>query len=129
MAAPVITDYFGTQAEVVTSLADVDATISPTNPCLVIPLAGLASTKFDDVASTAYPDSWMFALLSRVYAFTKADAEEKSFIEVADPTLNLGTRDGQVMEVQDFRLSVFKKRSQVLVFDPDHVNPGYVPPA
>jgi hypothetical protein len=129
MAAPVITDYFGTQAEVVASLADVDATISATNPCLVIPLAGLASTNFNEVVATAYPDSWMFALLSRVYAFTKADTEEKSFIEVADPTLNLGTRDGQVMEVQDFRLSVFKKRAQVLTFDPDHVNPGYVPPA
>ncbi len=129
MAAPTIADYFGTQAEVVTNLANVTATISAKNPCLVIPLAGLASTNFNEVVATVYPDSWMFALLSRVYAFTKADSEEKSFIEVADPTLNLGTRDGQVMEVQDFRLSVFKRRSQLLVFDPDHINPGYVPPA
>jgi hypothetical protein len=129
MAAPTIIDYFGTQAEVVDDITDIAAPISAANPCLVIPLAGLASTGLSEVASTVYPDSWMFALIKRVYEFTKADAEEKSFIEIADPTLNLGTRDGKVMEVQDFRLSAFKPRSQILTFDPDHVNPGYVPPA
>jgi hypothetical protein len=129
MAVPTITDYFGTEAEVVDDITDVVATISPTNPCLVIPLAGLASTGLSEVASTAYADSWMFALVKRVYEFTKSDTEEKSFIEIADPTLNLGTRDGKVMEVQDFRLSAFKLRSQLLTFDPDHINPGYVPPA
>jgi hypothetical protein len=129
MPAPTITDYFGTEAEVVTDLLNVTTAVTAANPCLVIPLAGLASTGLADVASTPYPDSWMFALIKRVYEFTKADTEEKSFIEIADPTLNLGTRDGKVMEVQDFRLSAFKQRSQVLTFDPDHINPGYVPPA
>jgi hypothetical protein len=127
MAAPTIADYFGSQAQVVTATSAITATISAANPCLVIPMAGLSTTGLSEVASTAYPDSWMFSLIKKVYAFTKSDTEEKSFIEVADPNLALGSRDGKVVEVQDYRLSVFKLRSQILEFDPDQVNPGYVP--
>jgi hypothetical protein len=127
MPAPTITSYFGTAAQVVTDLSSVTATISASNPALVIPFSGLNATGLTEVASMAYADPLALAILKLIHIFTKSDVDELTSIEILDPTLNLGTRGGKVVEVMDYRLSAYRARSQVVDFDPDQLRPDYVP--
>lgn len=127
---PNISDYFGSQAQVVDKLAHVTATISATNPCLVIPLAGLSSTGFTRVDSTIHPDAWLAALLKKAAAYTKSDADETSMIEIAEPQFLLNTRSLNTVLTWDYRLSVnqiYRTPGQSLEFDPDNIRPDYSP--
>jgi hypothetical protein len=127
MAAPVLSDYFGPGSQVVVDTADITATISPTNPALVIPMSALASTGLSVVASMSLPDPVFFAIFKKVYSFSRADVDEKTYLEVSEPALNLTSRDGKVVESLDYRISAFRNRSQVIDFDPDQLVPTYVP--
>jgi hypothetical protein len=127
MAAPVLTDYFGTGSQVVTDVADITATISATNPALVIPMSALTSTGLSVAASMSLPDPVFFALFKKVYLFSRADVDEKTFVEVSEPSLNLATRDGKFMETLDYRISAYRLRSQNIDFDPDQLTTTYVP--
>lgn len=127
MSAPVLTDYFGIGSKIVTDLSDFPLDTSPQNPCLVIPMSALLDVGLSDVASMALPDPLFFAIFKKVYRFSRADIDEKTMVEVSEPSLNLVTRDGKFMEALDYRLSAHRLRSQIIDFDPDHLNPAYVP--
>jgi hypothetical protein len=127
MAAPVFTDYFGPGSQVVTDVADITATISATNPAIVIPMSALASTGLSVPASMSLPDPVFFALLKKVHVFSRADVDEKTFLEVSEPTLNLATRDGKFVEALDYRISAYRNRSQTVDFDPDQLTTTYAP--
>jgi hypothetical protein len=130
MTVPVITDYFGSQAEVLTDITDITATIDASNPVLVIPFNGLASVGLNNVANAVHPDVWLSALIKRAYTFTKSDVDEDSMVEIADPTLTLNTRKGNTVVSSDYRLTVnqiFKLAGQTLEFDPDNIRPDYTP--
>lgn len=130
MARPLITDYFGTQAEVVTDITDVTATIDASNPCLVIPLQGLSTVGLSNVASAAYPDAWFAALIKRTHNFTKGDVDEDSMIEIAEPTMTLNTRKANTVISYDYRLTaneIYRVAGATLEFDPDRIQPDYAP--
>jgi hypothetical protein len=127
MSAPVLTDYFGTGSKVVTDILDFTLAISAQNPALVIPMSALLDVGLSDPTSMNLADPVFFALFKKVYRFSRADVDEKTFVEVSEPSLNLATRDGKFMETLDYRISAYRLRSQVIDFDPDHLNPAYVP--
>jgi hypothetical protein len=72
-------------------------------------------------------DPVFFAIFKKVYKFSRADVDEKTFIEVSEPSLNLTTRDGKFMEALDYRFSAYRNRSQTIDFDPDQLTATYVP--
>jgi hypothetical protein len=127
MSAPLLTDYFGTGSKVVTDLLDFTQEVSPQKPALVIPMSALLDVGLSEVASMSLPDPLFFAIFKKVYRFSRADIDEKTMVEVSEPSLNLATRDGKYMETLDYRISAYRLRSQVIDFDPDHLNPAYVP--
>jgi hypothetical protein len=127
MSAPVLTDYFGTGSKVVTDLLDFTQEVSPQKPALVIPMSALLDVGLSEVASMSLADPVFFAIFKKVYRFSRADIDEKTMVEVSEPSLNLATRDGKYMETLDYRISAYRLRSQVIDFDPDHLNPAYVP--
>jgi hypothetical protein len=127
MSAPLLTDYFGPGSKVVTDLLDFTQEVSPQKPALVIPMSALLDVGLSEVASMSIPDSVFFAIFKKVYRFSRADIDEKTMVEVSEPSLNLATRDGKYMETLDYRISAYRLRSQVIDFDPDHLNPAYVP--
>jgi hypothetical protein len=127
MSAPLLTDYFGTGSKVVTDLLDFTQEVSPQKPALVIPMSALLDVGLSEVASMSLPDPVFFAIFKKVYRFSRADIDEKTMVEVSEPSLNLATRDGKYMETLDYRISAYRLRSQVIDFDPDHLNPAYVP--
>lgn len=127
MAAPILSDYFGPGSQVVTDVLDITAEISATNPAIVIPLSALASTGLSDVASMMLPDPVFFAIFKKVYLFSRTDVDEKTFVEISEPSLNLATRDGKFVETLDYRVSAYRLRSQSIDFDPDQLTVTYVP--
>jgi hypothetical protein len=127
MSAPLLTDYFGTGSKIVTDLLDFTQEVSPQKPALVIPMSALLDVGLSEVASMSLPDPLFFAIFKKVYRFSRADIDEKTMVEVSEPSLNLATRDGKYMETLDYRISAYRLRSQVIDFDPDHLNPAYVP--
>jgi hypothetical protein len=127
MSAPVLTDYFGIGAQVVTDPMDITAALSPQNPALVIPMSALADTGLSVVASMSKPDPLFFAIFKKVFKFSRADIDEKTMIEISEPSLNLATRDNKYMETLDYRISAYRLRSQNIDFDPDELDPAYVP--
>lgn len=127
MAAPTITDYFGPGSKVVSDLAEFTETISAQNPVLMIPMSALLATGLSDPESMGKPDPVFFAVFKRVHAASRADVDEKTYLEVSEPSLNLTARDGKVMESLDYRITAFRNRSQVIDFDPDQLIPTYAP--
>jgi hypothetical protein len=127
MSAPSLTDYFGIGAQVVTDPLDITATLSATNPALVIPMSALADVGLSVALSMSLPDPVFFAIFKKVYRFSRADIDEKTFVEVSEPSLNLATRDGKFMETLDYRISAYRLRSQNIDFDPDQLTATYVP--
>jgi hypothetical protein len=127
MSAPLLTDYFGTGSKVVTDLLDFTQEVSPQKPALVIPMSALLDVGLSDPASMSLADPVFFAIFKMVYRFSRADVDEKTFVEVSEPSLNLATRDGKFMETLDYRISAYRLRSQSIDFDPDQLTSAFVP--
>jgi hypothetical protein len=127
MSAPVLTDYFGIGSQVVTDPLDITTVLSVQNPALVIPMSALSDVGLSSAASMLLADPVFFAIFKKVYRFSRADVDEKTFVEVSEPSLNLATRDGKFMETLDYRISAYRLRSQSIDFDPDQLTTTYVP--
>jgi hypothetical protein len=127
MSAPVLTDYFGTGSKVVTDILDFTLEVSPQKPALIIPMSALLDVGLSEAASMSLADPVFFAIFKKVYRFSRADVDEKTFVEVSEPSLNLATRDGKFMETLDYRISAYRLRSQSIDFDPDQLTTTYVP--
>jgi hypothetical protein len=121
---PTIKQYFGTDSVVLTDILNYTGpAISAQNPVLVIPFSSFADMKMTNPASMEFADAIFYAFLDRVRLWTRADVEEASMVEAADPALSLSNRAGYIVEVLSYSVNIFKARSQVIAFDPDDIRP------
>jgi hypothetical protein len=61
-------------------------------------MSALLDVGLSEAASMSLADPVFFAIFKKVYRFSRADVDEKTFVEVSEPSLNLATRDGKFME-------------------------------
>ena len=72
----------GTGIELATSTTAIAATISPTQPAIVIPMSALLAAGLNDVGSMDEPEKVLLAILKKVQAFSSAAATQTSLRSV-----------------------------------------------
>lgn len=119
MANPTISDYFGSQAEVLTT----EATLTPdsTDPILVIKLSDFDDVGLNTVENLDDPDKILAAIIKKAKVFTDADTAEDSGVEIANPTKSFTTRKNASVVAIAYDVAFFIPDPTSNGVDPDQV--------
>ena len=99
MAAPTINDFFGQNAQILTSSVQVWA--APDVPVLVIRYDDSASQAWNNLTSSseAYvPEKWITAITRKIRDFSNANTDDVPNVVIEDPIVGLESRDGELRD-------------------------------
>lgn len=119
MASPIISDFFGPGATVLTASGSVTA--SSSDPALVIKFSDFASLGWGTPSGATDPEKWITAIILKLRAYTAAATTEESNIVVQAPFLGLTTRNSVQKREYSYTLQIYEPDTGAANPDPDNV--------
>ena len=123
MPAPILSDFFGTNATVLTADATITATTAA--PALVIYFADLSDVGLDDTASATAAQAWFGAFLKKAEAFTTANTDEVPNITVSGPdeftSFTVLQRNSASKIERPYTVNTYEPYGGADDFDPDNL--------
>ena len=122
MAKPTLQQLFGTTAIVIDDPLDVPATVSETNPALVIPMSALSVGLLNNPASMSDGEKVLVALLNQVTAWYRGDNTEDPLLEASEIREATQTRRNARHRSYSYEITAFQPLPATPTIDPDTID-------
>jgi hypothetical protein len=119
MAKPTLPQLFGPGTIVIDDEADVPASISATNPALLIPFTALNEGLLNQISSLGDPEKIFTALMNIASTWYLSDNTEDPLIEATAVREATQTRRQQRMRSYSFEFTAYRPLPASPVIDPD----------
>lgn len=121
MPAPNIANFFGTNAQVLTSTTSVVA--SAADPALVIKYSDFTSQAWNALVAgdESDPEKWATAIARKIRDFSTANTDDVPNVVMTDPILGLETRENTLKRRFSYSLDIYQPDTGSAAPDPDLV--------
>jgi hypothetical protein len=121
MPAPTIVNFFGPNAQVLTSNSSVTA--STADPALVIKYSDFAAQAWDALVAGdgSDPEKWIAAIIRKIRDFSNANTDDVPNVVASDPILGLETRENTLKRRFSYSLDIYQPDAGSSAPDPDLV--------
>jgi len=121
MPAPNIANFFGANAQVLTSATSVAA--SAVDPALVIKFSDFSAQAWDNLTAgdETDPEKWIAAITRKIRDFSNANTDDVPNVVITDPILGLETRENTLKRRFSYSLDIYQPDSGSAAPDPDLV--------
>ena len=121
MTAPTIANFFGANAQILTS--DTSITASTGAPILVIKQADFSAEAWTALVTDDEldPEKWITAIVRKINTFSKANLDDTPNVVITDPILGLESRTNTLKRRYSYSLDIYQPDTGSTQPDPDLV--------
>ncbi len=121
MPAPNISNFFGANAQILSSTTSITA--SSVDPALVIKFSDFSAQGWDNLTAgdQTDPEKWIAAITRKIRDFSNANTDDVPNVVITDPILGLETRENTLKRRFSYSLDIYQPDAGSAAPDPDLV--------